>query len=131
MDDDRVDQGGFVPEIMAGLWFSGIYILATPTVIQRLGAWENLLAVLMTIGATLVLTGLSLGSWLAPETPRSVSYRLEMLGLPIIVIVLGVLALFTPLPPLQEFTLGGGLGFLVQIGCLRLMAKLWIELRRE
>jgi hypothetical protein len=71
------------------------------------------------------LIGASLGTkFFYPKAKLSVAYKYEILGLVGICITLGILAGITPLTLLQQFTLSGSLGAIIQIGSLRMIARL-------
>jgi ABC-type amino acid transport system permease subunit len=130
MKKHRIDHGSYAIEIWAGLFISGIYILSAPQVLFSIPNWfENTIAGILCVGSGLCLWGAALGTkWCYPNAAEQTSYRLELIGLPLISIILGVLAVATDVSAIAQFTLSGGLGVPVQIASLRMIAKLWTAL---
>ena len=120
----RLDRGMYTVPIWWGLVFSGIYVLASPPIIHTIPPLaEDILAVELLAFALLCLTGSRIDN-------TELAYRVEIVGLAGIALVLGILAVATELTLWQQFTLSGGLGALVQIGSLRMIAQLTLALRK-
>jgi hypothetical protein len=128
MPDVRIDRHGwYVVPIWFGLLVTGIYVLFTPedSSVASLPNWfDNLLGFLFAFAAATCLYGVAEHDWRK-------AYKMEIGGLAVICIVLGILATVTNLTLVQQFTLAGGLGALVQIGSLRAIVELWLALRRD
>jgi hypothetical protein len=69
--------------------------------------------------------------WFAPSTPLLTVYKVEFIGLAAIVVILAVDAVANTIPLFQLFTLGGGFGGIIQIGCLAMMGRLWVGIDRR
>ena len=126
MEHERLDRiGVYTLPIWVGLLITGLYILFHPQVEFGIsnGA-ENLLGFLFAAGAAACLTGVTLRNW-------RTAYIVEIVGLSVICIVLGILAAVTDLTLVQQFTMAGGLGALVQIGSLRGIATLGWALYKD
>lgn len=124
---NRLDRGMYTVPIWWGLLLTGVYVLTSPT--QRLShavphLAETIAAVLMFVSALACLTGSRIHD-------LALAYTLELVGLVGIVVVLGWLAVVGDYTPWQQFTLAGGLGALVQIGSIRMAARLALELYRH
>jgi hypothetical protein len=124
MPDVRIDRHGwYVVPIWFGLLVTGIYIVFSPQVEKGIPNWfENLLGFVFAVAAATCLYGVAEHDWRK-------AYKMEIGGLAVICVVLGILAAVTDLTLLQQFTLAGGLGALVQIGSLRAIVELWRALR--
>lgn len=122
----RLDRESiYVLPIWVGLFLSGIYVLAVPQLTHAIPNWaENLLGIALTAGAGVCLYGATLADWRR-------AYRLEIVGLSVVAVVLGLLAIFGDLTLAQMFTLSGSLGALIQIGSLRAIVEMWLALRRD
>lgn len=126
MEHERLDRRGvYTLPIWVGLLITGLYILFHSQVEFGIsnGA-ENLLGFLFAAGAAACLTGVFLPDW-------RTAYKVEIAGLTVICIVLGVLAAVTNLSLVQQFTMAGGLGALVQIGSLRGIVTLGWSLYKD
>ena len=118
-------EGVYTIPIWIGLLLSGIYVLFSPQVDPLISAQlENELAVAMIVGAGLCLVGASI-----PD--RITAYKLEIPGLIITFLVLGYLAVHVDLSLIQQLTLYGGLGGLVQVGTARMLVQLWGDIRAD
>ena len=125
---ERLDRRAFytVP-IWFGLLFTGLYVLFTPEdkSVESLPNWfDNLLGFAFAFAAATCLYGVAEHDWRK-------AYKMEIGGLIGICIVLGILATVTNLTLIQQFTLAGGLGALIQIGSLRAIVSLWLALRDD
>lgn len=124
---DRVDRAGiYTAPVWLGLFITGIYVIATPesTTVDISNWADNLLGVMMTLAAGACLYGVTVPNWRA-------AYQIQICGLSVIVVVLGILAMVTRLTLVQQFTLVGGLGALVQIGSIRAIWVMWQALRHD
>lgn len=131
----RLDHRGYVPEIWVGLLLTALYLAQADRVVASLAdPLELALDVMLAIGCVLCLVGAALGTkWFFPEAPRSVSYGLECLGLPMIIISL---AWFTYAATDADNTssmllaaLGGGLGLCIEIASVRMFVDLVTGIR--
>lgn len=129
----RLDRGAYTIPVWFGLFFTGLYVLTQPQIESGIPNWvENVLGLVFALGAGACLVGAFMGTrWFYPKATLSLSYWLEIAGLSVICVVLGVLAIVTDLSLEQQFTMSGGLGALVQIGSLVLIARLAVALRHE
>jgi len=125
----RIDHGPYCVEIWVGLFLSGLYVLIQPQILTSISSgFENFIAAVLMAGSGLCLWGAAMGTpYFYPNAELITSYRLQMVGLPIISIVLGTLAVATDVSAVAQFTLSGGLGVPVQIASLRMLVKLWTE----
>ena len=115
----RLDRGPYSRFIWAGMIFTGIYVIFTPQIIQSIPNWfENLLGLAFAAGGTICLRGSFIQDW-------RTAYQVELGGLALITVTLGVLAIATDLTLVQQLTLGGGLGGWIQIASLVMAANLW------
>lgn len=109
--------------IWFGMLLSGIYVLwiprADPVISEVL---EDRLAVAVIVGAMMCLIGS-----LVPD--RIVAYKLEIPGLVIMFVVLGFLAAHVDRSLIEQWTLLGGMGGLIQIGNVRMIIQLWWDIR--
>ena len=125
----RLDrQGSYTIPIWVGLFLSGLYILWAPQIDPLLpDGEENLLGLALSIGAGLCLAGVFISD-------KVKAYTVELIGLLITVVVLGFVATRVDLTLIQQFTLYGSLGAVIQIGSIRMMFKLgreiWVEKRK-
>jgi hypothetical protein len=118
----RLDREGmYTIPIWFGLFFTGVYVLwtprADPVISEQL---EDRLAVAVIVGSMLCLIG-------AAISDRITAYKLQVPGLFITFVVLGFLAAHVDRTLIQQWTMAGGLGGLIQIGNVRMM----IQLSRE
>jgi len=123
---DRLDRTGvYTLPIWVGLFITGLYILFHPQVEFGVSnGVENLLGLLFAAGAAACLTGVVIKDW-------RTAYIIEIIGLAVICVVLGILAAVTDLSLLEQFTMAGGLGALMQIGSLRGIATLGWALYKD
>jgi hypothetical protein len=111
--------------IWFGLFFTGLYVLHSSQIITEISNnFENFLGAAMTLAAAACLVGTRLNN-------VRKAYITEIAGLLVICIVLGILAIATELTLIQQFTLAGGLGALIQIGSLRMIFRLTLELKHK
>ncbi len=129
----RLDRGAYTIPVWFGLFFTGLYVVMQPQIETHIPNWvENLLGLVFILGSGACLVGAFMGlRWFYPNAKLSTSYWLEIAGLSVICVVLGVLAIVTDLSLEQQFTMSGGLGALVQIGSLVLIARLGMAIRHE
>lgn len=121
----RLDRGMYTIPIWFGLLFTGLYVLHSSQIITEIpNAFENFLGATMALGAAACLVGTRLNN-------VRKAYITEIAGLAVICIVLGILATVTELTLIQQFTMSGGLGALVQIGSLRMIFRLTLELKHK
>jgi hypothetical protein len=133
--DYRIDHRGYVPEIWVGLLLTALYLAQADRVIPSISdSLELALDLMLAIGCLLCLVGAALGTrWCFPRVGRSVSYGLEVLGLPLIIISL---AWFTYAATDSQNTsslllaaLGGGLGLCIEIASVRMFVDLVTGIR--
>lgn len=127
----RLDRGMYTVPVWVGLFLTGIYVVLTPQSQGRLPeAVDSALAALFSVAALACLVGAALGTrWFYPTAKLSTSYWLEIAGLAVICVVLGVEAVVTDLTLVQQFTLAGNFGAIIQIGSIRFIYRLWLALR--
>ena len=122
----RLDRAGsFTIPIWAGLFLSGLYILWAPRIDPLLsGVGENLLGLVLSIGAGICLAGTVIGQ-------KVKAYTLQIVGMLVYCGVLAFVATRVDRSVFEQFTLYGSLGAIVQIGSIRLMFKLGREIYAE
>lgn len=122
----RLDRSGwYTIPIWIGLFLSGLYVLMVPQLIHSIPNWcENLLGLSLSLGAAACLYGVAQPDWRE-------AYRVEIGGLAVISVVLGILAVFGELTLAQMFTLTGSLGAVIQIASLRAIVEMWLALRKS
>ena len=83
----RIDHRGYVPEIWVGLLLSALYLAQAERVVSSISdSLELALDLLLAVGSALCLVGAALGTkWFFPKARRSISYGLQLLGLPMII----------------------------------------------
>lgn len=120
----RHDRDGmYVIPIWIGMLLSGIYVLWEPNVDPLITEiLEDRLAVAVIVGAMMCLCGAFI-----PD--RIVAYKLQIPGLAIMFVVLGFLAAHVDRSLIQQWTLLGGMGGLIQIGNVRMIIQLWMDIR--
>ena len=124
----RLDrQGSYTIPIWVGLFLSGLYILWAPQIDPLLpGGEENLLGLVLSIGAGMCLVGVFISD-------KVKAYILEIAGMLVTGAVLAFVATRVDRSLFEQFTLYGSLGAIIQIGSIRLMFKLgrevWLEKR--
>ena len=133
--DYRIDHRGYVPEIWVGLLLSALYLAQAERVVPSISdSLELALDLLLALGSLLCLAGAALGTrWCFPRAGRSVSYGLQLLGLPMII---AALAWFTYASLDSDNTsslllaaLGGGLGLCIEIASVRMFVDLVTGIR--
>lgn len=126
----RIDHRGYVPEIWVGLLLSALYLAQAERVVSSISdSLELALDLLLAVGSALCLVGAALGTkWFFPKARRSISYGLQLLGLPMII---ASLAWFTYAATdssnsssLLLSALGGGLGLCIEIASVRMFVDL-------
>ncbi len=119
----RLDREGmYTIPIWFGMLLTGIYVLWVPYADPLISnVLEDRLAVAVIIGAMMCLIG-------AIVPNRITAYKLEVPGLFIMFVVLGFLAAHVDRSLIQQWTLMGGLGGLIQIGNVRMMWQLTREI---
>jgi hypothetical protein len=130
MNIRRLDHGYYTVPLWFGLLFTGLYVLFTPessSVSDHLPNWvDNLLGLSMLAGAGLCLYGALSGTkWFNHDMPHRDSYKFEIVGLSIVCVVFGLLAWATNLTLVQQFTIVGGFGALLQIASINMIVQLW------
>ncbi len=122
----RLDRDGvYTVPIWVGLLFSGIYVLWMPRVDKVISEQlEDRLAVVTIVGAMLCLTG-------AFIRDRISAYKLEFVGLATIFAVLGFLANHVDRTLIEQWTLMGGMGGLIQVGNVRMMVIIGREILKD
>jgi hypothetical protein len=116
-----------------GLFLTGIYVVLAPQSAERLpDALDNTLAAIFSLAALMCIVGAVLGTkWCMPRVTLRTSYLLEIVGLVIICIILGVEAVVTDLTLFQQFTLAGNFSAIIQIGSIRFIVMLVLALGRD
>ena len=120
----RIDRDGdYTIPIWIGMLLTGIYVLWTPRADPLISeVLEDRLGIAVIIGAMLCLVG-------AMVPDKITAYKLEFPGLIIMFVVLGWLAAHVDRSLIQQWTLLGGMGGLIQIGNVRMMWQIWHEVR--
>lgn len=120
----RIDRGGaYTIPLWIGLFLTGVYVLVVPRVDPLISErLEDVLAVAFMVGAGLCLLGVALAN-------RVWAYMLEIVGLAVTFAVLGFLAMHVDRSLVQQFTMAGSLGAIIQIGSVRMMIMLGRELK--
>ena len=121
----RIDREGmYTIPIWVGLLLSGIYVLWVPRVDPLISEQlEDRLAVVFIVGSMLCLVG-------AAIKDRITAYKLEFVGLFLTFVVLGFLAAHVDRSLIEQWTLAGGLGGLIQVGNVRMMVVIGREIRK-
>lgn len=123
----RLDHQGYVPETWAGLLLTALYLIQGDRVIAPLNDNVELgIDVMLALGAGLCLLGAAIGTRLFfPHARRALSYGLELLGLPLIILAM---AWYTwaasDTSNLLLAALGGGLGLCIEIASVRMFVNL-------
>lgn len=119
----RLDREGmYTIPVWFGLLFTGIYVLWMPQVDKVISEQlEDRLAVAVIVGSMMCLIGAAI-----PD--RITAYKLEVPGLFITFVVLGFLAAHVDRSLIEQWTMVGGLGGLIQIGNVRMMWQLSREI---
>lgn len=128
VDCERIDHQGFVPEIFAGLLGTALWMMQIGPSISTLSDYvEDWIALLLFLGSFICLIGVILGTKLVfpRHFSRRAAYRVELVGLPIIIAPLAFLTYASVSPDSLLLTaLAGGLGLTIEIGCVRLFVDL-------
>ena len=123
----RLDHQGYVPETWAGLLLTALYLIQGDRIIAPLNDNVELAVdVMLALGASLCLLGSAIGTRLFfPHARRSLSYGLELLGLPLVILAM---AWYTwaasDTSNLLLAALGGGLGLCIEIASVRMFINL-------
>lgn len=128
----RIDHQGYAPEIWIGLLITSLYLLQTdPQIVTITDRLEVALEVVLATGAAISTLAAFLGTrWFFPRVPKSTSYRLQLVGLPLIIVALAWYTYASASSPsLVLVALGGGLGLCIEIGSVRMIVDIAEELR--
>lgn len=119
----RLDREGvYTIPIWIGLFFTSLYVLYSPTIDPLISdGYENLLAALMGLGSILCLIGVFIGN-------RILAYKIECLGLAMTFVALGLVGAHVDRSLIEQFTMYGSLGAIIQIGNVRMMWQLTREI---
>ena len=122
----RLDREGmYTIPIWAGLLLTGFYVLWRPGVHSSLDLWlEATFAIATIFSSSLCLIGVAI-----PQ--RILAYKMQIVGLAINFLVLGALAGHIDRPLIEQWTLAGGMGGLIQIGNVRMIVQLWSAIRDD
>ena len=122
----RLDREGvYTIPIWLGLLLTGLYVLARPGIHSTLDLrLEATLAIITIFSSSLCLIGVMI-----PQ--RLVAYRMQIAGLVINFLVLGYLAGHVDRPLIEQWTLAGGMGGLIQLGNVRMIIQLWSAIRDD
>ena len=134
VDAGRIDHEGYVPEMWVGLLATSLYMVQVGPIIPNLSDYiEAWVTLGMFVGSVICLIGVVLGTkWFFPKVRRRVSYIIELVGLPIIILSLGALTYASvDSSQLVLTALGGGLGLCLEIGSVRMIVDLVDQLGEE
>ena len=122
----RLDREGvYTIPIWLGLLLTGLYVLARPGIHSTLDLrLEATLAIITIFSSSLCLIGVMISQ-------RIVAYKMQIAGLVINFLVLGALAGHVDRPLIEQWTLAGGMGGLIQIGNVRMIVQLWSAIRDD
>ena len=122
----RLDREGvYTIPIWLGLLLTGLYVLARPGIHSTLDLrLEATLAIITIFSSSLCLIGVMISQ-------RIVAYKMQIAGLVINFLVLGYLAGHVDRPLIEQWTLAGGMGGLIQIGNVRMIVQLWSAIRDD
>ena len=122
----RLDREGvYTIPIWVGLLLTGFYVLWRPGVHSTLDLRiEVTLAIITIFSSSLCLIGVAI-----PQ--RITAYKMQIVGLVINFLVLGALAGHVDRPLIEQWTLAGGMGGLIQIGNVRMIVQLWSAIRDD
>ena len=122
----RLDREGmYTIPIWAGLLLTGFYVLWRPGVHSSLDLWlETTFAIITIFSSSLCLIGAAI-----PQ--RILAYKMQIVGLAINFLVLGALAGHIDRPLIEQWTLAGGMGGLIQVGNVRMIVQLWSAIRND
>lgn len=123
----RLDHQGYAPEIWIGLFITALYLLQTdPLMISITDRLEFALDGLLAVGTGICTLAAFLGTrWFFPSVPKRTSYRMQLVGLPLIVLTLAWYTYAASTAPnLILVALGGGLGLCIEIGSVRMIVDI-------
>ena len=122
----RLDREGvFTVPIWLGLLLTGFYVLWRPGIHSTLDLrLEATLAIITIFSSSLCLIGVAI-----PQ--RITAYKMQIAGLVINFFVLGYMAGHVDRPLIEQWTLAGGMGGLIQIGNVRMIVQLWSAIRDD
>ena len=122
----RLDREGvYAGPLWLGLLLTGFYVLWRPGVHSTLDLRiEVTLAIITIFSSSLCLIGVAI-----PQ--RITAYKMQIVGLVINFLVLGALAGHVDRPLIEQWTLAGGMGGLIQIGNVRMIVQLWSAIRDD
>ena len=122
----RLDREGmYTIPIWLGLLLTGFYVLWRPGIHSTLDLrLEVTFAILTIFSSSLCLIGVAI-----PQ--RITAYKMQIVGLAINFLVLGALAGHVDRPLIEQWTLAGGMGGLIQIGNVRMIVQLWSAIRDD
>ena len=122
----RLDREGvYTIPIWVGLLLTGFYVLWRPGIHSTLDLrLEATLAIITIFSSSLCLIGVAI-----PQ--RITAYKMQTVGLVINFLVLGALAGHIDRPLIEQWTLAGGMGGLIQIGNVRMIVQLWSAIRDD
>ena len=122
----RLDREGvYAGPLWLGLLLTGFYVLWRPGIHSALDLrLEATLAIITIFSSSLCLIGVAI-----PQ--RITAYKLQIVGLVINFFVLGYMAGHIDRPLIEQWTLAGGMGGLIQIGNVRMIVQLWAGIRDD
>ena len=122
----RLDREGvYAGPLWLGLLLTGFYVLWRPGIHSALDLrLEATLAIITIFSSSLCLIGVAI-----PQ--RITAYKMQIAGLAINFLVLGALAGHVDRPLIEQWTLAGGMGGLIQIGNVRMIVQLWSAIRDD
>ena len=122
----RLDREGvYAGPLWLGLLLTGFYVLWRPGIHSTLDLRiEVTLAIITIFSSSLCLIGVAI-----PQ--RITAYKMQIVGLVINFLVLGALAGHIDRPLIEQWTLAGGMGGLIQIGNVRMIVQLWSAIRDD
>ena len=122
----RLDREGvYAGPLWLGLLLTGFYVLWRPGIHSTLDLrLEATLAIITIFSSSLCLIGVAI-----PQ--RITAYKLQIVGLVINFFVLGYMAGHIDRPLIEQWTLAGGMGGLIQIGNVRMIVQLWSAIRDD
>ena len=122
----RLDREGvYAGPIWVGLLLTGFYVLWRPGIHSTLDLrLEATLAIITIFSSSLCLIGVAI-----PQ--RITAYKLQIVGLVINFFVLGYMAGHIDRPLIEQWTLAGGMGGLIQIGNVRMIVQLLSAIRDD
>ena len=122
----RLDREGvYAGPLWLGLLLTGFYVLWRPGVHSTLDLrLEVTFAIITIFSSSLCLIGVAI-----PQ--RITAYKMQIVGLVINFLVLGALAGHIDRPLIEQWTLAGGMGGLIQIGNVRMIVQLWSAIRDD